>query len=1249
MIERARYLSEGETIRILHVDDDACFLETAKPILEMQGAFQVETALSVEEAVEKMKKEEYDAVVSDYQMPGKDGLQFLKELRQKGNNIPFIIFTGKGREEVAIKALNLGADHYENKNGNPETVYSELSHDITNAVRTRRAEQGLRIQREELQVILDSMPAKIWYKDRDNRLVRVNKAFAEYMGVSKENLEGKSLCDVFPPDVAQKCWEEDKEVITTGQPKNDILDRYESAQGVRWFSTGKVPCRDKNGNIIGTINFSVDITENKKMEVRLKKSEKKYRHLVQNAHEGIWAIDKDAYTTFVNPRMAEILGYNMEEMKGRHLFSFMDERGVEIAKRLLERRKQGIKEQHEFEFLGKDGKRIYAIMETSPITDDNENYNGALASVMDITDRKKAEKALKESEAKYRTLANSLPEIVFEADTQGKLTFVNERAYAITGYLAEDFAKGLNALDFPIPEHRRRAQEKLKRAFSGEKTGTNEYTFQRKDGRPFPVLISTNPVVHEGKIVGARGIIMDISEQVRMEEELQHFSSAVKMSSEGVVITDLKGRIIEANDAATRFYSAISKDELVGKNTVELVDPRERHLVSERMKEATKKGFIHSHEYCINASSGSILFIELTTTALRDNKGKHYGFVSIIRDVTGRKKREEELKGSEQKFKSIFESATDVMVLIDAAGRILDVNQKAVEASGGSKMELVGKHFTQGILGTMSPTQLSKVEKGFAAGLANGKPSLDASIKNKKGQTILLECSASPFKLNDKSTGLLVVGRDITERKKAEKELARSEAKYRRLVEQSLEGIAVAIGPAPHLIFVNAALSRIWGYTPEELTTLSPQETSRLVHPEDQDIFFRCFRDRLEGKTPLSRYEFRGIKKDGTVIWLEQSATLIEYDGHPAVQATFIDVTERKKAEEVSGKERQELDLIINSSPIIVFYKDKEGKFLRANRAFAEVLQMSQEDFLGKTVFDLFPAEIAQSMTNDDSEVLESGCPKLGIIEQYESASGLRWVQTDKVPIFGENGFPNGIIGFAQDITERKKALERMSIVNEKLGVVGKLTRHDVRNKLSTVIGNTYLTKKTLPNDHMALTYLKKIELACEQTTRVLDFAAAYESLGAEGLTLMDVSKAVEEAVSLIAESKGVNVVNICQGLTVMADSALRQLFFNLIENSLEHGKNVSQIKIYYEEGKDRLKLFYEDNGVGIPKANKPKLFDWGFTTGKGSGHGLPLIKSMMEIYGWTIEEEGESGKGARFVMTIPNTQFTIRARNSAR
>ncbi len=137
-----------------------------------------------------------------------------------------------------------------------------------------------------------------------------------------------------------------------------------------------------------------EIAERQLAEQALHESGKTYRLLVENLQEGIWFIDKDARTTFVNPRMAEMLGYSVDEMQGKHLFAFMDERGIEISRRNLERRKQGIKEQHDFELLRKNGERIYTSMETAPITDDQGNYIGALASVADITERRQTDEEL---------------------------------------------------------------------------------------------------------------------------------------------------------------------------------------------------------------------------------------------------------------------------------------------------------------------------------------------------------------------------------------------------------------------------------------------------------------------------------------------------------------------------------------------------------------------------------------------------------------------------------------------------------------------------------------------------------------------------------------------------------------------------------------------------------------------------------------------------------------------------------------
>ena len=165
------------------------------------------------------------------------------------------------------------------------------------------------------------------------------------------------------------------------------------------ISNPMIKLLEERNTSLGVANTRLrnEIEERTQAEKAVRYSEQKYRQLVEQLYEGIWAIDKDANTTYVNPRMAEMIGYTVDEMQGKHLFSFMDERGIEISQGNLERRKQGIKEQHDFELLHKNGSRIYTSMETSPIKDENGNYTGALACVADITERKRAQQELQKA------------------------------------------------------------------------------------------------------------------------------------------------------------------------------------------------------------------------------------------------------------------------------------------------------------------------------------------------------------------------------------------------------------------------------------------------------------------------------------------------------------------------------------------------------------------------------------------------------------------------------------------------------------------------------------------------------------------------------------------------------------------------------------------------------------------------------------------------------------------------------------
>ena len=171
------------------------------------------------------------------------------------------------------------------------------------------------------------------------------------------------------------------------------------------------------------------------------------------------------------------------------------------------------------------------------------------------------------------------------------------------------------------------------------------------------------------------------------------------------------------------------------------------------------------------------------------------------------------------------------------------------------------------------------------------------------------------------------------------------------------------------------------------------------------------------------------------------------------------------------------------------------------------------------------------------------------------------------------------------------------------------------------------------------------MEAAVRQVKRIFEFARIYEKLGSEQLLSIDVGKAVDEAVSLFSDLKGVKIVNECRGLTVLVDSLLRQLFYNLIDNTLTYGEKTRQIKIHYNTlNTDKLELVYEDDGVGIPDNMRSNLFKEGVTSGKGTGYGLFMIKRICEVYGWTILETGKQGKGAQFTMTIQRTSSTGKA-----
>ncbi len=495
-------------------------------------------------------------------------------------------------------------------------------------------------------------------------------------------------------------------------------------------------------------------------------------------------------------------------------------------------------------------------------------------------------------------------------------------------------------------------------------------------------------------------------------------------------------------------------------------------------------------------------------------------------------------------------------------------------------------------------------------------------------------------KIGDPQTVYGQLGRYIrlvVERRKAAVKLKKSEEKYRKQFEEALDAIFLADAETGVIIDCNRAAMKLVGREKSELIG----KHQRIIHPPEEinGDFSRTFKRHLrekEGKV----LETKIITKTGEIKDVAIKANVFELGDKKVLHGVFRDITEQKRAEEALRECAEKNRELINGMTDTVWVIDFDGKFIDVNDAAVEVLGYSREELLSMGPYDidtsLDPEEIMsliKGMPTDEIQVFET---------TYTTKDGKAIPVEIKSSLVAYQG-KQAILSIARDITERKKAeedlqqiMEELTMVNEKLGVVGKLTRHDARNKLSTILNNIYLAKQTLTDEHEATKYLGNIESTCEQVAKIFDFARMYEQLGTEELSYVNVSKSFEEAVMLVSDLNGEKLVNECHGLMVLADSLLRQLFYNLIVNSLKHGEKVSQIKVYYEGEKDQLKLIYEDDGVGIPEDEKEKIFLEGY--GKGTGYGLYLIKKICAAYGWSIRETGKQGKGVQFTMTIPKT-----------
>ncbi len=531
-------------LKILFIDDERGLCEQAKIFLEKENdRFEVETAISAEEGLELFEEKEYDVIVSDYQMPDMDGLELLKEIKQGHENaIPFIMFTGKGREEIAMKALNLGADRYLQKGGTPRSQYAVLADAIDQEYEHYQSEKKYRT------VVENTHDAIYIY--RDNEFLFVNKRFTEITGYSEDELLEMEMTDLLQDDEKEKI----REIGKKRADSEKAPSKYETKIVTKDGEIKHLQLTISSIEHIGKKAFLVsarDITEDVQKEREIRKSKNWLSQIVDRSSVPMFVIDKDHRVTHWNTACERLTGISKEEIKGTKdpWKAFYQEERPVMADLVLENAdEERISEYYENKFersslidegyeaedffpdFGEKGK--YVFFTAAPIKDSEDRRIGAIETLQDVSERRRVQNRLKDEHERLQTLIHNIPGITYRCikDKHWTMKFLSEGVEKLTGYEADEMLENKKIAYNEIihPEDRDHVRREVEKGLENDAPYKVEYRIITASGDERWVWERGRAVGYQDGDEVLEGAIIDITDKKETEERHEFLDSIIR-------------------------------------------------------------------------------------------------------------------------------------------------------------------------------------------------------------------------------------------------------------------------------------------------------------------------------------------------------------------------------------------------------------------------------------------------------------------------------------------------------------------------------------------------------------------------------------------------------------------------------------------------------------------------------------------------------------------------------------------------
>jgi PAS domain S-box-containing protein len=1161
------YSRVNTMISLLYVDDEPDLLTIARLFLEKSGEFKVATLSSAQEALADPKIWSYDAIVSDYQMPGMDGIAFLKAVRKRSSDIPFILFTGRGREEVVVEAINNGADSYIQKGGNPQAQFAELSHRIGQAVARRRAEQLRTESEKRLLDIINFLPDATFAIDHSGTVIAWNRAMESMTGQSSAEMMGKGNYEYAVPfygkrrpiliDLVFSPHDEVRQNYSFVRAENENLtaETINAKPGgnpcILWGRAA--PLRNSEGALIGAIESIRDITESKKVVENLRVSEERFRSLIQNSSDMIRIIDANGIITYSSPSTLRITGFDPGDVIGKNALDYVHPEDRERVKATLDeiRNRTNHNAFREYRIRHADGHYIdVEAVATNHL--DVPAINGIISTTRPLTERKEAQEKLKRSEEKYRDLAEFLPQMIFELDLNLRFTYANRRTLSVFGFTDEDFKDGIKAITFIDPRQHARIKENVQKSLKGLPVESREYTALRKDGSTFPVLIYSAPVYRDKTPIGFRGVIVDISAWKEMETDLREsekkFRTLVEYSLDGILITDFTGNILFVNRATGLIVDMPDYASMIKKrNVMEFIAPESQADVLRDLLQVSQGIDAYLVNYKIITETKREIWVECIGKKIP--YGDSEAMLVSMREVTERRNAETALQESERKFATVFRS----------------------------------------MVGTTGLDALKKITENISAWL---------------GADCVMIGELQPDCQTVKVLSMLLDGKDMS-------------------------GFSYSLKGTP---CENVA---------DKGFCLYPDDAARLF-PESRDLVELNIRGYIGTSLKNSSGQIIGMLCALSRSPLIPSTSLQDIIEVVAVKAAAE--VERNRMEQELRKSQQRLAEAMDLAHLVNWECDlRTNLFTFDDRFYALYGTTAEREGGCQMPVETYAREFVHPL--DQGVVVEEAEKARKTTDpQYRSQrehriirrdGGIRHIVVQIGVIIDAQGRTIKTYGANQDITERRNAEEAIRIANRKLSLLAGITRHDILNKISVILGFLKIAKMRYDDPALA-ELLNKMESATTTIRSQIEFTRVYQDLGTQAPQWIAPDRVIPR--SQVPAGVSLNVA--VPGVTVFADPMFEKVFTNLLDNSLRHGERVTEVRVSSHKEGTVLIIVWEDNGIGIALGDKERIFEKGF--GKHTGLGLFLVREILSLTGITITENGVPGTGARFEIRVPDGAYRI-------